>query len=115
MDGNENGDSGEDSDDHADIFKHFGIGTGLTSADMYGAAIPDNARMAQFTITDAGNFTISMFSAKRRSATSRNTRSRACAVRGRARPAVANILRQQYERPDLLAKHAFAWVARPVP
>lgn len=44
MDGNEKGDTTEDRDDHAAICEHAGTGTGLTSADMDGAAFSENTR-----------------------------------------------------------------------
>lgn len=54
------------------------------------------------------------FSAKRSGVGARHARSCECAVREPTRCAVGKLIRLQYDLPDLLARHALAWVALPV-
>lgn len=82
---------------------------------MNGGGLPENARLAQFIVPDAGNPGMSFFSAKRRGSTPRNTQSRASAVCEPTRGAVAKLIGLQYDLPELLARHALSWVGRPQP
>lgn len=104
--GNGENNNNDDGDEHLDIIAKAVIRTGLTADKMVRGALRNNARLANFVIPDAGHLGMSFFRVKRRAATTRSTRSRTSVVREPTEGAVENIVRHQYDLPDLLAQHA---------